>query len=178
MYRALHMMAVLTFPFLSLASQAAEANKTIDYARDVRPILAGNCFACHGPDEKARKADLRLDRRADAIKPAASGKTAIVPGNSGESQLVRRIFATQDVMPPPKSNKKLTAAEKELLRRWIDEGAEDRLPWAFVKPARPTPPAIKDHTWPQNPIDSFILARLEKAGLKLSQKADRPTLIR
>jgi hypothetical protein len=147
----------------------------VDYARDVRPILAENCFACHGPDRAARKARLRLDRRDDAL---AAG--VIVPGRPDDSPLVERICSDKPArrMPPPTTDKKLTAAQKDLLKRWIADGAEYQRHWAFLAPKRPTPPAVKGEKWVRNPIDRFVLARLEKEGLKPSPEADRVTLLR
>ncbi|MFP6900461.1 MAG: c-type cytochrome domain-containing protein, partial [Opitutales bacterium] len=130
----------------------------IDYNRDVRPILAGKCYACHGPDEEARKAKLRLDDRATALK-----KEAFVPGKPDESELVYRIFSDDpdEVMPPPESKVTLTEKQKKILRQWIAEGAEYSLHWAFVPPVRPSPPKIKNEDWPRNELDRFILANLE-----------------
>jgi len=147
----------------------------LEYNRNIRPILAENCFACHGPDRAARKAELRLDTRDDAIKAEA-----IVPGSSGKSELVRRIFAAKPakLMPPRKTHKKLTDAQKETLKRWIDQGAEYGLHWAFISPTRPAVPAVKNTSWVRNPIDNFILAELEKHGLQPAPEADRRTLAR
>lgn len=150
---------------------------TVDYARDVLPILAHHCFPCHGVAEQ--KAGLRLDQRESALRPARSGAIAIRPGKSKESELIRRIFAVEETerMPPPRG-KALTAAQKEMLRRWIDEGAEYQQHWAFVKPVRPSVPKVQNTAWVRNDIDAFVLARLEKAGLTPSPRADRATLIR
>ena len=150
----------------------------IDYSRDILPILANNCFSCHGPAE--HKAGLRLDQREQAIKPTRSKVAPIVPGKSAESELVRRILSDDETerMPPLKTKKTLTAAEKDLLRRWIDQGASYKAHWAFVKPVRPPLPEVKDKAWVKNDIDAFILARLEQAGLKPSPRADKTTLIR
>src|SRR5262249_59261331 len=109
---------LVALPLLSLLDRPAAADKSVDFAQDVRPILANNCFACHGPDPKTRKASLRLDLRAEAVKPARSGAAPIVPGKSAASELVKRI-ATADageVMPPPKSNKSLPPAALETLK--------------------------------------------------------------
>ncbi|MBO93798.1 MAG: hypothetical protein CMI32_02720 [Opitutales bacterium] len=158
-------------PALSLMGATGE----IDFNRDVRPILADKCFACHGPAEEGRKAKLRLDDRAVAVK-----KEAIVPGKPDESELVFRIFSDDpdEVMPTPKSKATLTAGQKEILRKWIAEGAEYSMHWAFVPPKRAPAPAVKETSWPRNGIDSFILADLESNGLKPSPEADRHTLIR
>src|SRR5688572_16924878 len=152
----------------------------IDFNRDIRPILSDNCFACHGPDDKERKGKLRLDHKEDALKVAKSGEHAIVPGDVAKSHLIARITTKDqdDLMPPPKTGKKLNAQQIELLRRWIQDGAKFEGHWAFAKPERPELPKVKDSKWPRNDIDRFILARLEKEGLKPSPATDKITLIR
>ena len=152
----------------------------LDYAKDVRPILAGHCFKCHGQDEGARKAKLRLDVREEALKPAKSDEVAIVPGKPDKSELVRRIFSTDEdeLMPPPAAKKPLTAEEKELLKRWIAEGAEYKAHWAFAAPKQAALPKVHDKSWPRNAIDNFVLARLEQEGLKPSPRADKYSLVR
>src|SRR5215211_8787427 len=117
----------------------------LQFNRDVRPILSDNCFACHGPDENKRKAKLRLDVKDDAFKPTKSGNFAIVPGDVSKSKLVERI-STKDpdeVMPPPKSGKKLTPQQIDMLTRWIGQGAQWQTHWAFSKPQRPALPQVK-----------------------------------
>jgi hypothetical protein len=158
----------------------AKAAGKVDFARDVRPILANNCFACHGPDPKPRKAGLRLDLRTEAVKPARSGAAPVVPGQASASELVKRILTADpgEVMPPPKTKKTLQPAEKETLRRWIDEGAAYPAHWSFVPPVRPPVPVVKTAGWNRDEIDAFILARIENAGLKPSAEADPATLIR
>ncbi len=165
---------------LALLLPAAAAPAPPDFQREVRPILSRQCFACHGPDEHARKAGLRLDLRDEALKPAKSGKRALVPGKPDQSELVRRISATDhdQVMPPPEAKKQLTAAEQDTLRRWIAAGADYQPHWAFIKPRQAPLPKVKQTAWPQNAIDHFILARLEQAGLKPSAPADDFTLVR
>src|SRR5215471_4920645 len=118
---------------------AARAGDKLDYNRDVRPILSENCFPCHGPDSAARKAGLRLDRRDDAVN-----SEAFVPGKPDESALVERISSddSSHLMPPPKTKKKLTATQKETLKRWIAEGAEYQLHWSFIAPKRPALPTV------------------------------------
>src|SRR5262249_19319061 len=130
---------------------------------------------CHGPDSAARKAELRLDRREDAIKAEA-----IVPGQPEKSALIERIFASdrQQLMPPAKSLKKLTDPQKALLRRWISAGAEYQPHWSLIAPKRPQLPAVKNESWVRNPIDRFILAELEKHGLQPAPEADRRTIAR
>lgn len=153
----------------------ARAANGLEYNRDIRPILAENCFACHGPDSAARKAGLRLDRREDAIKVEA-----FIPGKADKSALVERIFSTnpKQLMPPAKSHKKLTAAQKETLKRWVAAGAEYQPNWSFIAPKRGTLPVVKNAGWARNPIDHFILAELEKRGLQPAPEADRWTLAR
>src|SRR5262249_5683799 len=120
------------------------------------------------------------DLRIEAVKPARSGAAPIIPGKSAGSELVRRIYAETDGerMPPPKSNKTLRPTEKELLKRWIDEGAEYPAHWSFVKPVRPPLPPVMTPGWVRNQIDTFVLARLEQAGLTPSPEAGRATLLR
>lgn len=149
------------------------------FSSQIRPLLSSKCFSCHGPDESARKAKLRLDVRDEAIKER-KGIRAIVPGNLAESELVRRITTQDpdDVMPPPKSGNTLTPSEIALLQRWIQEGAEYSQHWAFVKPAQAPLPEVKDKSWPRNEIDYFILDNLSAHQLAPSPRADRYSLIR
>src|SRR5688572_12272597 len=160
----------LLFALASFAApkdKSAGSGKPIDFSRDIRPILSDNCFACHGPDENERKAKLRLDRHEDALKPAKSGDYAIVPGDPKKSTLIERIMTDDedDVMPPPKTKKKLTAQQKELLTRWIAEGAKWQSHWAFEAPKRPAIPQVKDKNWVRNEIDYFLADRLVKEKL-------------
>ena len=152
----------------------------VDYNRDIRPILSEKCYACHGPDHQTRKAGLRLDQRADAFQALKSGAFALVPGDVSKSELVHRVTTTDpdDLMPPVKSGKKLSPAQVELLRRWVQEGAKWSGHWAYVKPEPPPVPAVQNKAWPRNPVDNFVLKRLETEGLKPSPEADRPRLIR
>ena len=153
----------------------------IDFVRDIRPILSDNCFTCHGQDEKQRKARLRLDVRETAVAPAKSGDIAIVPGDVRNSKLVERITSQDpdEVMPPPKTKKTLSPHQIDLLKRWIAGGADYKMHWAFIKPERPAVPAVENPKFKiQNPIDAFVLARLEKEKLSPSPAADRITLIR
>jgi hypothetical protein len=147
----------------------------LEYNRDVRPILAENCFACHGPDSAARKAELRLDQREAAIESGA-----LTPRDPASSELIARINSsnTKEVMPPPALHKTLTAHQKETLRRWVEEGAEYQLHWSLIAPKRSPLPPVKDRSWVRNPIDYFILARLEQQGLRPAPQADRRTLAR
>jgi len=151
----------------------------IDFNRAIRPILSNNCYSCHGPDSAKRKAHLRLDRPEDALAALRSGGFAIVPGERHKSELFLRISAADDArMPPPKTGKKLTAADIELLGRWIDEGAQWQPHWAYLAPKKPVLPQVANQAWPRNEIDRFILDRLEREGMQPSPEADRPTLLR
>jgi hypothetical protein len=151
----------------------------IDFNRDIRPILADKCFRCHGPDSGSREADLRLDREEDA-KADRDGGPAIVPRQAGNSELVRRITHEDELqrMPPAETEKPLSAAEIDLLKRWIDEGAVWSLAWAYVPPNRVATPAVRNGSWPANWIDHFILARLESEQMAPSPDADQVTLVR
>jgi len=169
-------LAVLTLLFVPLCVPVVgHADDATGYNRTVRPILADNCFACHGPDSAARKADLRLDKREAAIDSGA-----IVPGKPDDSELIQRITSTdpEALMPPAASHKKLTEAQKATLTRWIAEGAAYEPHWSFIAPQRPAVPKVSDATWARNPIDDFVLARLESEGLKPAPEADRRTLAR
>jgi hypothetical protein len=147
----------------------------VNYTRDIKPILAGRCYACHGPDEGHRKGKLRLDLREAAVAKA------IKPGDAAHSALIERITSTEpeEVMPPPSSKKEaLTVSEIALLRRWIDQGAKFDIHWAYVKPVRPVLPAVKNQVWLHNPIDRFIAAKHEQLGYQPAPQADRVTLLR
>lgn len=162
------------------ASAFAESVPKVDYARDVRPILSRSCFQCHGPDEQARQAELRLDQRTDAIRKLPSGQHAIVPGQSNHSELIARITSTDEdrMMPPRGFDKRLSNTEKQTLQKWIDQEAVYSKHWAYVKPTRPALPTVKDAAWSINEIDYFILARLEREGLRHAAPADRAALLR
>ena len=152
---------------------------TLEFHRDVRSLLAENCFHCHGPDENHREADLRLDDREAALAERA-GNRIIAPGAAENSQLYRRISASDPHlrMPPPESEKSLTSGQVELIRLWIEQGARWDEHWAFVAPRRPAVPDVVDVAWPRNAIDRFVLARLEKELLRPSPPADKASLIR
>ena len=151
----------------------------VDFARDIRPLLSDNCFACHGPDAKQRKADLRLDTREGALADL-DGTSAVVPGKPSESELVRRVTTDDedDLMPPPDSGKKLDATQKALLQRWIAEGAEYELHWSYKPVTRPMPPRVKNGSFVLNDIDRFVLSTLRDKGHEPAREADRRTLIR
>ncbi len=162
---------------LALAMFSASA-ASVDYARDVLPILSDKCYHCHGPDESTRKAKLRMDTKEGALRLE---DPLIQPGKGAASELVKRITTLDpdDKMPPPDSNRTLTAAQIELLKRWIDEGANWGQHWAFVPPARPSipeGPQVKSQA--KNPIDAFILARLQRESLAPSEEATRERWLR
>jgi hypothetical protein len=148
---------------VSVSGQPARST-AVDFTREVRPLLARYCFKCHGPDEKTRKAKLRLD----------------VPGKIPASEAIARISSAdpETIMPPPSSKTALTEAQKDIIRRWILAGAKYEQHWAFIAPGPIAPPKVSDTRWPNNPIDSFVLARLDQDKLKPSPPADRYTLIR
>ncbi|MCA1685177.1 MAG: hypothetical protein LC745_04180, partial [Planctomycetia bacterium] len=147
----------------------------VDYNREVRPILAKNCFACHGQDEAHREGGLRLDRRDDASRELKSGARAVVPGEPDESELIARVTEEDETlrMPPRKTAGRLSPAEVDVLRRWVAQGAPYAVHWALVKPVARTLPEVKDRAWPRNGIDFWVLARLEAEGLSPSPEADR-----
>src|SRR5947209_4884612 len=128
-------------------SPAGRSDNPVDFSRDVRPILSENCFHCHGPDERARKAKLRLDTQDGA-------RRVMTPGKPDESELVRRILSTDkdEVMPPRRTNRTLTPAQKETLRRWVTQGAQWGKHWAYETPVRSPLPAVKQPAWPRNAI--------------------------
>jgi hypothetical protein len=161
--------------FLSEVSAVGQ-KPSVDFDREVRPILSDNCFACHGPDENQRKAKLRFD-----TKEGAFAKTGVItPGDSSKSRLYQRVSSKDPdmVMPPASSGHKLTEKQIETIRRWIDDGARWSEHWAFVPPKRPEIPKVANAAWVRNPIDSFIIARLEKEGLKPQPEANKTTLLR
>lgn len=164
---------VLTVPGLA-------TEKPIDFNRDIRPIFSENCYACHGPDHNKRKNGLRFDHQEEPFKKLESGKIAIVPGDLANSEMIRRITTTDpdDHMPPPDALNQLNKEQIELLKRWVKEGAKWKGHWAYIPPERPEVPKVKRKSWVRNAVDNFILARLEKEGLKPSREADKATLIR
>lgn len=151
----------------------------IEFNRDVRPILADKCFTCHGPDATKREAELRLDQRDSALADHG-GSRAITPGKPGESEILLRIESkdADERMPPATTGKSLSDRDREVLRAWIAQGAEYQEHWAWIAPQRPAPPTVSQPEWVRNPIDSFVLARLDQEGLKPAADADRRTLIR
>ena len=158
---------------------ASNAGPRLHYLQDIRPILAANCFPCHGMDDKKRQAGLRLDQSDGAYARSSYGERAVAPGKPAESALMRRITATGALkMPPEGSGKRLSPADIDTLRRWIAQGAEYAPHWAFLKPVQPPQPVLKNDFWSRNGVDRFILAGLKSAGLSPAPEADRYTLIR
>ncbi len=154
----------------------------LDYNMHVKPILSDKCFACHGPDMAKQQAGLRLDLAANAYDelPESPGKVAIDPGSLRNSEVFRRIVAIDPdvVMPTPESHLSLTAYEKAILIKWIDEGAEYKPHWAFEKPVLPKIPSVDHEDWVKNPIDNFVAYRLEEKDMAPNREADKETLIR
>jgi hypothetical protein len=172
-------MRALLPPFLCLfaaSSLVAATSPTVDFDRQIRPILSDNCFACHGPDEQHRMAGLHFDTKEGAFgKPGV-----IVPGDSASSKLFQKISNPNKAMrmPPPYSNRTLTDAQIQTIKTWIDSGAKWETHWAFVPPKRPELPAVQNAQWVRNPIDRFVLAKLEKENMKPTPETDKATLLR
>ena len=183
------LIAILSIPVFLIISYVVVKNvdsgpklpSKVDYNFHIRPILSDKCFACHGPDEAKRESGLRLDTEegAYAALKEAPGKFGIVPGSPDESELIHRIF-TEDssmLMPPPEFKLALTHREKELLRKWIEQGAEYKPHWAFVAPEMPEVPVVSGN-WAQNEIDHFILARMEEADLTPNDQSEAEFLLK
>ncbi|MCL6505115.1 MAG: PSD1 and planctomycete cytochrome C domain-containing protein [Pirellulales bacterium] len=180
MFRARPLHLLLLCFALAVFSRLGVAAEPVNFSRDIRPILSNTCYKCHGPDEKERQANLRLDT-SEGLLARSSGELPIVaPGDSQASELYRRIATDNpdEKMPPPSSGKRLSPEQIDLIRRWIDEGAEWKPHWAFVPVVRPEPPAVRHEELVRNPIDRFVFARLEAEGLEPAPPADRVTLIR
>ena len=162
-----------------LAAEPANSAPIVNFQRQVRPILSDNCFQCHGPDKGTRMADVRLDTREGAFATRKNG-TIIVPGKPEESLLIKRVLSDDAAyrMPPAFAHKTLTGEQKGILRSWVEQGAQWKDHWAFVAPTSPPLPTVNDGKWARNPIDSFILAKLEMNHLRPAPEADRPMLIR
>jgi mono/diheme cytochrome c family protein len=175
-------LALASWPHRLVADDGAkpQAAPQVDFDRDIRPILSDSCFSCHGPDAEARKAGLRLDLPEGGLAELKSGNRAIVPGKPDESELVFRVEEADPTlhMPPPDSGKSITPEQAALLRRWVEGGAEYRTHWSFVPPKRPALPQVSDPSWPKDELDRFILARLDREGLRPNPEADKVTLIR
>lgn len=163
-----------------IASSPALAETPVDYQKQVRPLLARRCFACHGADPEHREAELRLDRREDALKPLPTGVAAIVPGDVDASELIFRITDSDDTirMPPPGEGPTLSAEEVNVLTRWIEQEAPYAEHWSFVPPQDRPLPVVENATWPRDGLDHWILARLEAEGLKPEAEADPHALLR
>ena len=165
-----------------LPARGADADRKVDFTREIQPILSDNCYFCHGPDSGKRKGDLRLDQLDPKLGPFVErdGYKIILPGKIDDSVLADRIVSDDpDVkMPPPASHRELTSAQIQLLQKWISQGAKWGKHWSLIAPKRPDVPAVNDRAWPRNPIDNFILARLEKESLAPSPPAEKATLIR
>ncbi|MBI3467236.1 MAG: DUF1549 domain-containing protein [Planctomycetes bacterium] len=170
---------LLLVAYLALLPFCADAADTLQFNRDIRPILSDKCFRCHGPDSASRQADLRLDSEREATRDLG-GYQAISPGNRDASALWQRVSSTDpdERMPPADSGLTLTPAEIELLGRWIDQGGKYQPHWSLIPPARSGPPTVKRRDWPRNAIDCFVLAKLEQHRLQPSPEADRRTLLR
>ena len=181
---ALWYLAVITSCVHPIPEEIAESYNTlpdkVDFNFDVKPILSDKCFACHGPDQKSLKADLRLDLPGDALLRKESGDIPIISGNSARSPLIKRILSMDEEfqMPPVESHLTLNDREKAILIKWIDEGAEYRPHWSFIKPKKSEPPQVENIGWPQNQIDHFVLSKLEAHGMVPSSKATKELLVR
>jgi len=168
---------------------AETGSEGVDYRRDIQPILARNCFTCHGPDEHTREANLRLDQPASVRATVDSAHTppevhylgsTVIPGKADQSELFHRVVSTDPStqMPPAHSGRQLTPTEIIAIQTWINEGATQPAHWAFVPPVAPQVPEVADPAWPTNAIDHFVLSRLEQLGVRPSPEADREILIR
>ena len=164
---------------LLLFSLSALSAEDLRFNRDIRPILSENCFFCHGQDPKHREADLRLDQRSEAIKDN-DGVFAIVPGHPEKSEILKRMVShdPDDQMPPPESNRKVTPAQIELIRRWIAQGAPYEKHWSFVPPEKASAPKLSDTAWARQPFDRYVLAKLETEKLQPSAEAKPATWLR
>lgn len=172
-------MLVRLFLGISVTGWCFAAGPLVDFNRDVRPILSDNCFACHGPDDKHRVANLRLDTEEGLFADRGSYRI-VAPGDPAKSRLLARIGAATPAsrMPPRQAGTTLTEAQISTVRKWIEQGAKWERHWAFVPPVRPAMPAVRNEKWARNPIDRLVLARLEREGLKPSPEAGRATLLR
>lgn len=184
-FRSHLVLGVVWLGFAAVPAVAAPAipeeplPETIDYNRDVRPILSDTCFKCHGFDPATRKADLRLDT-VEGATADLGGYAAVVPGKPDKSEAFVRLAPhdNDDLMPPANSGLKLTPRQIAIFKKWIEQGAVYKPHWSFIAPVRPQPPAVKDAAALRNPIDAFVRASLERQGTAPSPEADKPTLIR
>ena len=164
---------------ISAAPLVCAQQTAVDFGRQIRPVLAEKCFQCHGLDAETRESELRLDTREDLFSKVESGEDAIVAGNSANSALYQRLTTDDaDIRMPPEGAKQLTAEEIGAIGRWIDEGAKWQQHWSLVAPQRPPLPPVSDTDWPRNPIDHFVLARLDRARLQPSPEAVKAALLR
>ena len=168
----------LTITVFAAGSVAADTAR-LEYDRDVRPILSENCFPCHGQDSKKRMAGLRLDTFEGATADR-NGHAALTPGRAESSAVYQRITAGNAAqrMPPPYSNHRLTAEQIAIVRRWIGEGATYSKHWSFIPPRRTELPAVAQRSWVKQPIDAFVLQRLEAEGLRPNGAAGPATWLR
>ncbi len=164
---------------LRVLAEESPVPEKVEFNRDVRPILADTCFRCHGFDKNTREADIRFDVRENVIAKH-DDIFPIVPGKPEESEAWKRITATDEdgVMPPKKANRQLSAREKQIFRKWIEQGAEYQPHWAYIAPVRPAVPPFAEAGFSRNPIDAFLLARQRQQGLAHAPEADRGTLAR
>lgn len=170
-------LCTLTATWIMIGGARGES-PAVEFNRDIRPILSDNCFACHGPDQNQRKADLRLDQEESA-RGDRGGYYLLAPGKPAQSALFARITAKDsNRMPPVKFGKQLSAAQVELIRRWIEQGAEYQKHWSLLAARRPALPLAAFSAQVRNAIDSFIQVRLKERGLAPSAEADKRTLIR
>tara|TARA_R110002072_G_scaffold146075_1_gene292814 strand:+ start:85538 stop:88756 length:3219 start_codon:yes stop_codon:yes gene_type:complete len=176
--RTFALAAAICFSGLIEAASSAEP-ATVDFNRDIRPILSDNCFECHGPDAEQRQAELRLDTH-DGLFRKPDGYSSVVPGSFAKSELFRRITSADpdEIMPPSDSGRMLTVEQISAIKMWIESGADWQQHWSFVAPARPKLPQVSNADWVKNPVDAFILARLDQEGLKPSEPTDKRTLLR
>ncbi|MBP87746.1 MAG: hypothetical protein CMJ64_13660 [Planctomycetaceae bacterium] len=162
-----------------ITHSSSAADPTVDFSRQIRPLLAEKCFQCHGLDAELRETDLRLDTKEGLFAEVESGGVAVVPGDLGESVVYRRLVGDdEDERMPPADSKQLTAEEIELIKSWIESGATWQQHWSLVAPQRPGLPKISDPKWPRSEFDHFVLGRLDREGLKPSPEADKLTLLR
>src|SRR5262245_46821159 len=173
-------LAALVAVCFAFPLSSASLPDKIDFNSHIKPLLSDRCYACHGPDEKARKAKLRLDVKEGAFKALEEGMFVIKPGDLAKSEAYRRITTSDpdDKMPPPKSNLSLGKDEVALIGRWIEQGAEWKRHWSFIPVGAVKPPQVNDRQWPQNEIDQFVLAQLEKEGLQPAPPANKERVLR
>ncbi len=172
---------LILFILFAITAPVFAAAPKLRFNRDIRPLMSDTCFHCHGPDKNARKAGLRLDLRDEALKPAKSGELPIVPGKPDESEIIKRLYATdkEDLMPPDEAHKTFTPEQKEIFKRWVAEGAEYEPHWAYTPLVKPPIPAIQNPKFKiQNPVDAFIAEKLVEKNIDPSPEADARTLIR